>query len=65
MAMKFVEVVFATSAKRYTYHTDLDVGPNDKALVLTADGLTPVTVCRVLDYAPAFKTKPLHSKHYG
>ncbi|WNO48501.1 hypothetical protein [Achromobacter phage SE2] len=61
MAIKYVEVVFASSSKRYTYHTELDLQVNDHATVLTADGVTPVQVVAILKQAPAFKTKPIHA----
>ncbi|QDH83858.1 hypothetical protein Axy14_055 [Achromobacter phage vB_AxyS_19-32_Axy14] len=60
---QFVEVQFASSLKNYTYHADnLGLQVGDKAEVLTADGKTPVTVKRLLDHVPAFKTKPIQRK---
>lgn len=60
--LNFVEVTFATSSKRYTYHSAEKLAVGDKVTVLTSDGVTPVTVVRLLQQAPAFKTKPIHGR---
>lgn len=62
MKLQYVEVVFASSKKRYTYHSTEPLKVGDKATVLTADGVTPVTVVSVLSHTPAFKTKPIHGR---
>lgn len=60
--MRYVEVQFRPTGKRYTYHHD---GPElieadvDRVEILTRDGPGTFKVLAVHDRKPAYETKPI------